>query len=258
MDFGLAADDYARHRAGFPEETFDRLSRFGVGAPGQLVLDVGTGTGSLAHGFARRGCRVLGVDPSAPLLREARRIGGAAGLEVAYLRGRAETLALRDGSLDVVSAGQCWHWFDRPRAAREVRRVLAPEGHLVIAHFDWLGGIGTVVDETQKLVRRFQPDWHTLSSTGLYPRWLHDVARAGLSGIETFSFDTVVPYTHVRWRGRIRASAGVGASLPPAEVERFDASLADLLRRRFPAEPLEVPHRTWVVVAARGEAGPAH
>src|SRR5687767_8496689 len=113
-DFGLTAGDYARHRAGFPPSLFDRLIAFGVGQPGQVVVDLGTGTGTLARGFARRGCRVVGIDPSAPMLGQARALDIAEGVSVEYRIGRAEETGLAAASADVVTAGQCWHWFDRP------------------------------------------------------------------------------------------------------------------------------------------------
>ena len=67
-NFGATAQDYARYRAGFPDSLFDRLVKYGIGLAGQNILDLGTGTGSLARGFARRGCKVIGLDPAEPLL----------------------------------------------------------------------------------------------------------------------------------------------------------------------------------------------
>ncbi|GAP49674.1 hypothetical protein [Streptomyces azureus] len=62
-----------------------------------------------------------------------------------------------------------------------------------------------------------------------------------------------VPYPPEAWRDRIRARAGVGASLSPDEVERFDDALVRVLRDRFPGEVIQVPHRTWAVVATRSD-----
>lgn len=42
--------------------------------------------------------------------------------------------------------------------------------------------------------------------TGQYPAWLADVAQAGFESLETFSYDVWQEYSHVAWRGRIRAS----------------------------------------------------
>ena len=85
-DFGATAADYASYRAGFPESFFTRLSGFGIGLPDQSIVDLGTGTGTLARGFARRGCRVTAIDPSPALLDEARRLDREAGQSVDYFR----------------------------------------------------------------------------------------------------------------------------------------------------------------------------
>jgi hypothetical protein len=55
VDFGLTAGDYGKHRVGFPASIFERLSRWGIGQSGQVVVDLGTEAGTLARGFAGRG-----------------------------------------------------------------------------------------------------------------------------------------------------------------------------------------------------------
>lgn len=248
-EFGRAAADYRRHRAGFPESLFERLHALGVGLPGQRVLDVGTGTGSLALGFARRGCRVVALDPDPSMLAQARELAREQGLSLELREARAEETGLGPASVDVATAGQCWHWFDRAAAARELARVLRSGGRLAIAHFDWLPLPGNVVAATEELIEAHNPAWRLGGGLGVHPRWLRDLGEAGYGSIESFSYDLDVPYTHEGWRGRIRASAGVGASLPPERVEAFDRELAGLLAERFPAEPLAVPHRVFAVVA---------
>jgi SAM-dependent methyltransferase len=248
VDFGKTASDYGKHRQGFPDSLFDRLRAFGVGTDGQRVVDVGTGTGTLARGFALRGCEVVGIDPSEPMLEEARRLGG----DVHYRVGTAESTGLPDQWADSVTAGQCWHWFDRPAAAAEARRLLRPGGRLVICHFDWLPMPGGVTEATEQLVLAHNPAWPAAGGDGLYPRWWIDVAAAGFTDIETFSYDTPAVYSHEAWRGRVRACAGVAASLPPDRVARFDADLRALLAERFPDDPLVIPHRVWALVAVAG------
>jgi SAM-dependent methyltransferase len=247
-DFGATAEDYARHRAGFPDSLFEHLAFYGVGKPHQTVVDLGTGTGSLARGFARRGCRVIGIDPAPALLDQAREIDAREGLRVEYRVGRAEETLLPDAFADVVSAGQCWHWFDRARAADEVSRVLRPDGSIVIAHFDWIPLSGNVVRATEELIEQHNPDWKYGSGFGVYPVWLRDLGEAGYRSLETFSYDVDVSYTPDAWRGRIRASAGVGGSLSAPEVREFDDALARLLANRYPGEILRIPHRVFAVV----------
>jgi SAM-dependent methyltransferase len=249
IDFARTAQDYAAHRAGFPDALFDRLATFGIGLLGQRLLDLGTGTGTLARGFTLRGCTVTGLDPAEPMTAAAAELDREAGIEVDYVVGRSEDTGLDAGAFDVVTAGQCWHWFDRPRAAAECHRLLVPEGALAICHFDWIPVPDGVVEATEQLIVRHNPSWAFAGGTGMYPQWAADVAGAGFGELETFSFDVDLAYTHEGWRGRIRASAGVAASLDPDAVAAFDAEHAAVLAERFPADPLAVPHRVWALVA---------
>lgn len=254
VNFGAVAGDYARYRADFPEEAFRRLRAMGVGMPGQRVLDLGTGTGALARGFARAGCVVTGLDRDRALLDEARRLDAEAGVTVSYRLGWAEGTGLESSAWDVVSAGQCWHWFDRPRAAAEARRLLVPGGALLICHLSYLALPGNVCAATEALVRKHNPAWAMHGSTGIFPAWTLDVAEVGLTDVETFSFDLVITYTHEAWRGRMRTCSGVGASLPAQAVAVFDNDLARLLAEQYPEEPLAVPHRMWALVARAPES----
>jgi SAM-dependent methyltransferase len=256
VDFGRTSSDYLKHRAGFPDSFFQRLEREGVLRPGLRAVDVGTGTGTVARGLAARGCAVTALDIAAPQLEAARQAATREGLSIDFRLGGAESTGLPSGAFDLYVAGQCWHWFDRDAAAREAARLLVPGGKLVIAHFDWVPLPGNIVEATEGLIDDFNPGLqppyvHFGHGSGLYPQWFHDVAGAGFQHLESFSFDVPTPYTHESWRGRVRASSKVGASLPPEQVERFDAALAKLLAERFPQDPLPVPHRVFALIATR-------
>lgn len=174
------------------------------------------------------------------------------GVVVNCHEGCAEAIDATDGAFDLVTAGQCWHWFDRPKAAAETARVLAPGGRVVVAHFDWLPLPGNVVEATEGLILDFNPAWTMGGGTGIYPQWLRDLTVASFEALETFSFDVAQPYAPEAWRGRIRASAGVKASLDAATIERFDRALVEILATQFPHDPLLVPHRVWVASGVSG------
>ena len=247
-DFGKTASDYGRHRAGFPDEFFERLAASGILKAGMRALDLGTGTGTIARGLALRGCEVTGLDRSAPLMEQALELDRGAGVVVKYVIAAAEETGLPAADFDLVTAGQCWHWFDRPRAAAETRRVLKPGGRLVIAHFDWIPLPGNIAEATEKLIERHNPKWKFSGGLGIHPQWPRDLAVAGFRNIETFSFDIDAIYTHEAWRGRIRASAGVGASLAPEAVAAFDAELRAMLAKRWPEDPMRVMHRVFAAI----------
>jgi SAM-dependent methyltransferase len=252
VDFGKTAGDYAKHRAGFPDVFFDRLIPR-IGAP--RLLDLGTGTGTLARGFARRGFKVTALDRSRALLDEAARLAAEESVELAQVEARAEQTGLADGSFEVVTAGQCWHWFDGHQAARETFRLLVPGGAVVLAYFDWVGVAGNLVDRTCALIEQHNPAWtlRNLDSSAGLSMWMSQLRAAGFADVEWFGFDVAVRYTHEAWRGRVRASAGIGASLPPEKVAAFDAALGALLAADFPSDPLSVPHLVFALIARRPE-----
>ena len=248
VEFDKTAKDYAKYCVGLPDELYDRLQRWDIGLPGQRVLDLATGTGAFGRGFAVRGCQVTGVDMGAHLMEEAKQLDAEADVSLEYVLAPAEDTGLHDASYDVVGAATAWHWFDGYAAAREAYRVLKPGGKLVIAYFSWIPLPGNVVEATEQLILSHNPGWPLSGMAGFWTSCLKDVAGAGLSDIETFSFDILVPYTHEAWRGRIRASAGVGASLSPEAVERFDEEHGQVLMRDFPEDPLQVLHRAFAVI----------
>jgi len=253
VDFGRTASDYSVHRAGFPPDLFARVAPYGIGMPGQRLLDLGTGTGTLARGFALQGCRVTGLDPAPGMLEKARELDREAGVELNYVEGLAESTGVPDASFDVVTAGQCWHWFERSRAAAETVRLLRDGGAVLIAHFDWLPLPGSVAEATEALILAHNPQWSLAGGCGIYWRWFADLSTAGFIALESFSFDVDQLYSHESWRGRVRASAGVAATLAPAAVERFDTEHAALLARHFPSEPLHVPHRVFALIGRKAQ-----
>jgi len=258
INFGRRSDDYAEHRPGLPDSFFDRLERH-LPLNGATVLDLGTGPGLTALAMARRGARVTGVDISPQQIDAARRCACEQGLDerTEFLVRPAEKTGLPDESFDLVTASQCWVWFDHDAALREVDRVLRSGCILVVAHYCYLAKLSRVAARTEALVLEHNPGWTMAGCDGVFPKHIDGLQKLGSRLVEQFCYDHLRPFTHASWRGRMRTCNGVGSGvLTDEQVAAFDAALAELLRRDFPDEPLLIEHRVWAVVVRRPQGPP--
>jgi SAM-dependent methyltransferase len=241
IDWGRISADYARYRPGPPPSFFIRLAAFGVGLPGQRILDLGTGTGALAREFAGRGASVAGVDIADAQLAMARELAAEAGLVIDFRCAPAEVTPFADGAFDRVTANQCWLYFDTARAIPEVRRLLAAGGLLVTSHFSWLPLLDPVAQASEALILKHNPDWTGAGYAAeipVMPRW----AEADFRLRAMFMYDEPIAFTRESWRGRIRANRGIGAALSAEAVAAFDAE-HDALLRGMVKERFTVLHR---------------
>jgi demethylmenaquinone methyltransferase / 2-methoxy-6-polyprenyl-1,4-benzoquinol methylase len=107
--------------------------------PGETVLDVACGTGSVALDLAERyGCTVVGVDQSADMLAAGRRRVASAGLSdrMTLLEARAESLPFADESFDGLTFTYLLRYVDDPGATlRELARVVRPGGRIAALDF---------------------------------------------------------------------------------------------------------------------------
>ena len=125
--FSDRVEAYLAGRPRYPAELVTHLETIWALPRTGIVADIGVGTGLSAEPFLAAGHRVIGIEPNAPMR--------AAGVE--YLArfpayeardGTAEATGLAPGSVDLVIAGQAFHWFEPGQFRAESRRVLRPGG----------------------------------------------------------------------------------------------------------------------------------
>lgn len=130
-EFGKVAARYERYRTAYSPAFFRRILSLAPHS-NPTVLDVGCGTGKSTFGLTQRGTRVVGCDPDGKMLREARRVARRLRKKVRFVRCRAERLPFPNASFDMVTVGTAFHWFDKQRSLREIKRVLRPGGAVVV------------------------------------------------------------------------------------------------------------------------------
>lgn len=135
------AEDYDRYRQRYPtEEILSRLREWCGLAPDWLVADIGAGTGMVAEIFLANGHRVLALEPNADMRDQMRasvegQLGKAAP-QLEIVDATAEETQLPAASINIVAVGRAFHWFDQERALAEFRRILKPDGWVVLLAVD--------------------------------------------------------------------------------------------------------------------------
>ncbi len=125
------ASFYGKHRPSYPDSVIVALKRRAHWFAEAVVADLGAGTGISSELFLRHGNTVWGVEPNADMRAQ------AAALEARFprfqmLAGVAEETGLPSTTFDYVVAATAFHWFDAERCRAEFRRVLKPQGHVVL------------------------------------------------------------------------------------------------------------------------------
>lgn len=154
QQFASVTAEYERGRPDYPPASVGALAAELALEPGALVLDLAAGTGRLSAALLDQRLEVIAVEPT-DVMRErlADRIGPDRVRE-----GLAEAIPLDDDSVQAVTVGDAFHWFDKPPALAEIRRVLRPGGGLAIFNtvVDWSGA--SWADAVGKLAANSRPD----------------------------------------------------------------------------------------------------
>ena len=229
--FTIRAGDYAAHRPTYPLELLDVLERERVLRPGDVVADVGSGTGILTALLLARGYEVHAVEPNAAMAEEA---AAALGRDPRFrsVPGRAEATGLADASCDVITAAQAFHWFDRDAFRREAERILRPGGRVVLV-WNIRRTDGTpFLREYEALLRRFALDYGKISAG-----WADDAQVARFFAPERFqkrSLENRQSFGFDGLKGRLLSSSYA----PPAGHPSHEPMLLEL-RRLFDAHRQE-------------------
>ena len=246
LDWSLTSDDYIRHRPGYPDDYFHHLQHFGIGLAGQQILDLGAGTGNLSIPFARQGAYVTAVDLSQGQIDAARERAEGEKLSLRFIISGAEDAPVEEAHFDAVSASMCWGYFDTSRIVDKVRKVLRPDGLLMISSIIWLSNDNDITRRTEEIVARHNEHFTTRGSirdSPVIPDW-----SANTFQLKTYhQYIAPLTFTRESWRGRLRASKWIGAALSLEKAEAFDIELAEVLEIIAP-EQFEINHTIRIQV----------
>ena len=156
--FASTASTYEHLRPPYPGEFFRSVAqKLGLSERCALI-DLGTGPGLLALGFAPYVGRIVGVDPETAMLEAARQAAARAGQALTLIEGKAETLASDVGTFDIVTIGRALHWMDRDTTLARLDGLVTRDGTILIcASFSVTDARNPWLDGYNEIRRRWSP-----------------------------------------------------------------------------------------------------
>ena len=124
------------------------------------VADLGAGTGKAARQMARRGWQVIAVEPGEGMLEVLRARAAEESLEIDARLASAEETGLPDASVDLATAAQAYHWFDKERAVQEMARIVRPGGGVALFWNRPAEEGSDFLKEEIELMSRYLPEEH--------------------------------------------------------------------------------------------------
>jgi SAM-dependent methyltransferase len=229
--FSNRVADYVRYRPTYPPAVISDLVSAAILTAGSVVADIGSGTGLLARLFLENGNRVFGVEPN-PEMR------GAGEHELAGYRlfmsvaGTAEATTLPHASVDLVAAGQAFHWFDRQRARDEFRRILRPPGWVTLVWNDRKTDSSAFLADYEHLLQTYATDYTAVDHRRMTDEVIGEFFHPNPFTLRTCENRQVFDYQGLR--GRLLSSSYA----PPPGHPRHD-SMIEALAAIFQAHERE-------------------
>lgn len=255
--FETTASTYAAKREPYPPAFFatvaDRLALSGQ----EALIDVGTGPGLLALGFAPYVGSVVGVEPEPAMAAEARRTAAEAGIAFPVVDGRVEDVAADFGRFDLMTIGRALHWLDREPALAAFARLLEPQGRILICGSSSLRGEANPWHAAYEDVLRGWGEGRGGRHRRLHEHWFDGTGYSQIADIRVAHEQVITPDALVE-RALTRSTTSPAVIGP--RIEEFRAELLATLAPFFPEgaarEALEARAIVFAGTAGRVELDP--
>jgi ubiquinone/menaquinone biosynthesis C-methylase UbiE len=233
--FASTAELYEQLRPPYSAEFFRVVAqKLGLKKQHRLI-DLGTGPGLLALGFAPCVGEVTAVDPEPAMLEAARLSISRSGYTVRLIESRAEDLPSDVGPFDVVTIGRALHWMDRSAFGPMFGRLLAPDGAILICGSSSARDGSNAWLEPYNAARRAwsnQTLWLEAGKGGETHREL--IAALARAGFHVAEIIRVEAQHEISVSDLARRVLTFSSSSPDVLGDRTDAMLADIEARLSP------------------------
>lgn len=233
FDWWKVSSEYAKYRDIYPQEFYQKILDLGLCKDGQKILDLGTGTGVLPRNLYSHGAKWIGTDISKEQIQYAKKL--SEGMNIDYYVEATESIDFPAESFDVITACQCFWYFDHKKVMPNLYRMLKPDGKLLVLYMAWLPYEDKIAEKSEALVLKYSPEWSGAGEK-VHPIQIPDCCELKFDMIYHEESFLNVHFSRDTWNGRMKACRGVGASLSKEELEEWESEHLKMLSEIAPEE----------------------
>ncbi|HEY8184760.1 MAG TPA: class I SAM-dependent methyltransferase [Pyrinomonadaceae bacterium] len=191
--FSNRVENYAKYRPRYPPGVIEILKSDCGLTETSLIADVGSGTGFLSELFLKNGNPVIAIEPNAAMRLAAERLL-AEFVNFTSTDATAEATGLESASVDFITAGQAFHWFNREKARTEFARILKPNGWVVLIWNERKLDSTPFLRDYENLLLRYGTDYEQVRHENVASEIAHFFAPEGfqlktLENAQHFDFE---------------------------------------------------------------------
>ncbi len=223
--FSNRVDSYVKYRPSYPKEVIDYLYDTVGFSPNSEIADIGAGTGIFSALLLERGSHVTAVEPNKEMREAAeQKLGDDSHFRA--VSGSAEMTGLPSESVDFIVCAQAFHWFDRTASRVEFKRILKPDGKVVLIWNSRLTHGTPFREDYDRLLHTFGTDYKQINHKNISPEILTAFFQPGAMHEARFANQQIFDFAGLS--GRLLSS-----SYAPAPGHPDHESMMNELQRIF-------------------------
>ncbi|MFW9877077.1 MAG: class I SAM-dependent methyltransferase [Candidatus Thorarchaeota archaeon] len=164
--FSSRVKRYIKYRPGYPQEVIEFLREKNILSSDSVIADIGSGTGILSELFLKEGNLVYGVEPNIDMRKAGERLLRNYSNFIS-IDGSAENTTLGSKSIDIITAGQAFHWFNLDKTRLEFLRILKLEGWVVLIWNRRKKETNEFLKEYEKFILKYGTDYKAIEKSKL-------------------------------------------------------------------------------------------
>lgn len=153
--YSSKTDDYAKYRPNFPNEIVEFLYSNDFINSNSIIADIGSGTGRFTRLLLEKGNKVYGVERNDEMRAKAEQLLSQYSNFIS-IRGSAEETVLTDNTIDLITAAQAFHWFNKEKCLSEFKRIIKKNGKVLILWDDFLTNYNNFSIEYGKVLNKYR------------------------------------------------------------------------------------------------------